>query len=91
MRSADEIYYDWMDKLAGLLDFRVGVNGYEWLCGDPDTGDRLAYAKQAATAVGIPFDFALELARRRARSICCDCEIVFNADDRPEPEEEDWP
>lgn len=77
-------YYDWLDRLSELMDWQKtgpGAADYQWKCGDPETGDRFALAKQAAADTGQPFSELMSVARSRG-SAKCDCELIFNCDDR---------
>lgn len=76
-------YHNWLDKLYERLQFEEHEPGkYQWHCGDRETGDRLAKAKLAAADIGGSFGDLMGEARRRSH-VCCDCEIIFNCDDRP--------
>lgn len=79
-----EVYTAWLDHLYELMDWRKsgpGEGDYEWKCGDPGTGDGFALAKQAAADIGQPFDALKAEADRKGRA-GCDCELLFNCDER---------
>ena len=87
--SRSPAYYDWLDKLYDLMDWQRDENGETtWHCGDPATQDRLGLARQAADALGADFNVMLAQARELSGAHC-DCEIIFNCDDRPEDDEDD--
>lgn len=70
-------WYEFLDKLYDTMDWREDPPGsYKWLCGKD--GDRLYYAKKTAREMG--FDDV----NLGTHTTCCDCEIIFNLDDRPE-------
>lgn len=78
----DPRWYEFIDELYKVTDWREDPDkpgSYTWKCGKD--GDRLYYAKQTATRMG--FD-GVDLGDRHT---CCDCEIIFNLDDRPEDDE----
>lgn len=75
-----------IDRLDDLLEFTPDDKGsWTWKCGNPDTADRLAYTKQALAEVGGGLTMA-ELTR--GSHCCCDCEVSFSCDDRPDDDEE---
>jgi hypothetical protein len=71
--------YAVMDRLIDLLDFREDGT---WRCGR-SSGDNFRYTKQATDEVSPGFPFHELTGGARAK---CDCEVVFNCDDR----DEDW-
>jgi hypothetical protein len=78
----DPRWYEFVDKLYDITDWRENPEKpgtYMWKCGKD--GDRLYYAKQVAREMG--FD-TVQLAGTAAH---CDCEIIFNLDDRPEDDD----
>lgn len=85
--SRSPAYYDWLDKLYDLMEWTVSEDGdpakTKWKCGDPETQDRFGLARKAASLLGADFDLLMAQARELSH-VCCDCEIIFNADDRPE-------
>lgn len=87
--SRSPAYYDWLDKLYNLMEWKADPDPMKttWRCGDPETQDRLALAKQAAAAVGGAFDVLLAQARELSGAHC-DCEIIFNCDDRPDADDD---
>jgi len=81
--SRSPAYYDWLDRLYDLMNWHVSESGQTtWTCGDPETRDRLALAKQAAAELDMDFGNLMAQASELAR-IHCDCELIFNCDDRP--------
>jgi hypothetical protein len=87
-----DAYYDWVDKLYDLMEWTESPDGdvakTTWKCGDPATQDRLALARRAASLLSADFDMLLAQAREMSGAHC-DCEIIFNCDDRPEAPDED--
>jgi hypothetical protein len=85
--SRSPAYYGWLDKLYDLMEWTRSEDGdpakTSWLCGDPATRDRLGLARKAAAELGADFDVMLAQARELSGAHC-DCEIIFNCDDRPE-------
>lgn len=75
-------YQQWTDRLIELIDFTQGDAGWQWKCGDPETGDRMALSKQAANELGLSWDIMIAESKKFSH-VCCDCEIAFN---RPEDE-----
>lgn len=74
----DPRWSEFLDKLYDAMDWQEGetVAQTTWTCGTAD--DRLGLAKEVATAMGFDgVDFG-------DRHVCCDCEIIFNLDERPE-------
>jgi hypothetical protein len=72
-------WHEFLDKLYEVMDWKEDPEkpgSFMWLCGKD--GDRLGWAK--ATALGMGFE-GLDLGGHHT---CCDCEIIFNLDDRPE-------
>ena len=80
-RTADA-YYDWLDQLYELMEWQPDPDPLKttWQCGD--RGDRFGLAKRAAADTGQPFTELMSVAAGKGRA-CCDCELIFNCDDRP--------
>lgn len=83
----DDTYYNWLDAVYDRLEFTPDGDSWKWRCGDVETQDRLGLARAVATALGLDFDVLLAEARRYGHA-CCDCELIFNCDPRPDEDDD---
>ena len=75
----NKVYYDWLDKLYEYMDWQPDGKSYTWLCGKE--GDKFGLAKLAAADMAADFDALMAESAHVSRAHC-DCELIFNCDDR---------
>lgn len=83
---SNESYHAWLSRLTELLEFHDGESNVEWKCGSE--GDQYFYARQAASELRLDYNAVVKRARVTGSHACCDCEFLFNCDDREV--EDDW-